>query len=248
VAFPEAQLQLSTPSGIAALTPASARIAAGATGSIAAGQDINFAAQGGAYHTVKAGISLFTYGKAGASGKPNAETGIRLHAASGKVSSQSQSGATRLTADKGITVASVTRSVTVAAKEHVLLTAQGAYIRLSGGDIEVHGPGTMAFKGAMKELAGPSSYVPNLPVLPRHEYKYAQKFQLKDDFGRPLANQPYTIYVTDEQEVKGKTDAQGITQLIDTESIEQTYIIFDRDLQWICEDDNDDDLTDPCDC
>jgi type VI secretion system secreted protein VgrG len=212
VAFPEAQLQLSTPSGIAALTPASARIAAGATGSIAAGQDINFAAQGGAYHTVKAGISLFTYGKASASSKPNAETGIRLHAASGKVSTQSQSGATRLTADKGITVASVTRSVTVAAKEHVLLTAQGAYIRLSGGDIEVHGPGTMAFKGSMKELAGPQSTTLKLPSFPNATITSVNPWiaveRLYAD-GSPVKGAPYKIRLADGSVKKGRLDDDG---------------------------------------
>jgi type VI secretion system secreted protein VgrG len=153
--YSAAQLQLSAPSGIAALTPASAVITAGATSAIGAGQDINFAAQGGSFHVVRAGISLFTYGKATNAGKPNQETGIRLHAASGKVSSQSQSGPTRLAADKGVTVASVTKSVNVAAREHVLLTAQGAFLKLEGGNIMLHGPGKIEFKASMKELAGP---------------------------------------------------------------------------------------------
>jgi uncharacterized protein (DUF2345 family) len=101
-------------------------ISAGATTSIVAGQDINFATQGNVGHAVKAGISLFTYGKANNASKPGQETGIRLHAASGKLSSQSQAGETRITADTAITVASVTKNVKVAAKEHLLLTAQGA--------------------------------------------------------------------------------------------------------------------------
>lgn len=103
-------------------------VSAGATTSITAGRDINFASQRGAFYAVKDGISLFTYGKASNKDKPNQETGIRLHAASGKVSSQSQSGATRITADKMVPVASISQSVTVGAKEHVLMTAQGAYL------------------------------------------------------------------------------------------------------------------------
>jgi type VI secretion system secreted protein VgrG len=81
-----------------------------------------------------------------------------LHAASGKVSSQSQSGATSLVADKAVTVASVTKTVAISApKKHVLLTAQGAYIKLEGGNIEVHAPGKVEFKASKKELAGPQS-------------------------------------------------------------------------------------------
>lgn len=168
-AYGQPQLQLYAPAGVAALTPASAIVSAGATTSITAGQDIGFVAQGSVSHLIRHGISLFTYGKAGSGTKPNQETGIRIHAASGKVSTQSQSGPTRLIADKAVTMASVTNSVNVTAKEHVLLTAQGAYIRLAGGSIEVHGPGTIAFKATMKDWAGPQSSALALPALPKSQ-------------------------------------------------------------------------------
>lgn len=247
VAYADPQLQLSSPSGIAALTPASVVFAAQTSTAIAARHDINAVSQAGSFHAAMAGVGLFTYGKAGNAAKPNKETGLCLHAASGKVSSQSQSGPTRLTAEKTLTVASVTKEVIVTAKKHVLLTARGAYIKLAGGNIEVHGPGMMTFKASMKELTGPAGNTPVLPVLPHHDYRYAQKFQLKDSLGQPLANQAYTVYVSDTQEIRGKTDADGMTSLVDTKSVEQTYIIFDRDLQWICDDEDDDD-TDICDC
>ncbi|MEJ7807256.1 MAG: DUF2345 domain-containing protein, partial [Telluria sp.] len=157
VAYSKPQMQLSGAAGIVASTPASALFCAGATSSITAGQDINFASQGNSHHLVAVGISLFTYGKATNPGKPNQETGIKLHAASGKASVQSQSGETRLTADKGITVTSVAKSVSVGARQHLLLTAQGAYIKLEGGNIMIHGPGKMEFKATQKELAGPKN-------------------------------------------------------------------------------------------
>jgi type VI secretion system secreted protein VgrG len=156
-AYSEPQMQLSAVGGIAAMTPASAFFCAGNTSSITAGQDINLAAQGNSLHSVAHGISLFTYGKASNKDKPNQEIGIILHAGTGKVSSHSQSGETRITADKMVTVASVTKGVTVAASKHVLLTAQGAYLKLEGGNISIHGPGKMEFKASMKELAGPKS-------------------------------------------------------------------------------------------
>ena len=164
-AYTEPQLQLSAAGGIAVLTPASAFYSAGNTCSITAGQDINLAAQGNSFYAVRAGISLFTYGRASSKDKPNQETGIRLHAANGKVSSQSQSDETRVTADRAISVVSVTKSVTVAAKEHILLAAQGAFIKLEGGNIVVHCPGKVEFKASMKELAGPKSAT-QTPVLP----------------------------------------------------------------------------------
>ena len=156
-AWSQPDLVMSAPAGIALLTPQSASLNAGSTTSIAAGQDINFMAQGHAGYSVKGGISLFTYGKASNPNKPNSETGIKLHAASGKVSSQSQSSKTQVTADKAITVASTHDAVQMQAKDHLLLTSGGAYIKLSGGNIEIHAPGMVNFKASMKSLTSPKS-------------------------------------------------------------------------------------------
>jgi type VI secretion system VgrG family protein len=242
-AYSDAHLQLSTPAGIAALTPASAMIAAGTTTSISAGQDINFAVQGNSSHAVKAGISLFTYGKASNKNKPCQDTGIRLHAASGKVSIQSQSGATQVTADKAVTVASVTKSVKVAAKDHVLLTAQGAYLRLSDGNIEIHGPGTMSFKATMKELAGPRSNSLALPALPKSQ-------AIVDELDRPLFSQqivapeangrtpeyagmPYQIWKRGKpvQIASGTLDENGMSTRIFTDVTEDLTVIV-GDASW----------------
>jgi uncharacterized protein (DUF2345 family) len=110
-AYSEPHLQLSSPAGIAATTPANAVLGASASSSLTAGHDINLASQRNSYASVKDGIKLFTYGKATNTQKPNQEIGIRLHAASGKVSSQSQSDETKLTADKALTVVSTTKSI-----------------------------------------------------------------------------------------------------------------------------------------
>jgi type VI secretion system secreted protein VgrG len=170
-AYSEPVLQLSSPAGIAATTPASAVFCAGNTSSLSAGQDISFAAQGNGLFAVASGISLFTYGKASSKDKPNQETGIRLHAATGKFSSQSQDGATRITADKAITVASVAKSVGVTAKQHVMLTAQGAFLKLEGGNIMLHCPGKIEFKATMKELDGPQSATSSVAQHPKGSIK-----------------------------------------------------------------------------
>ncbi|GGB96112.1 type VI secretion system Vgr family protein [Pseudoduganella buxea] len=213
-AFGEPQLQLSSPAGIAATTPASALISAGATTSLAAGQDINFTAQGSTYQQVKDGISLFTYGKAGAAEKPNQETGLKLHAASGKVSVQAQSDVAKVTADKLITVASVGKSVSLSAKEHVMLTAQGAYLKLEGGDIMIHGPGTMTFKASMKELGGPASASPTLPALPKAEnIDNFMELNYRWDDMQPMVGAPYKVQFDDGTSIEGKLDAQGFARI-----------------------------------
>ena len=156
-AWTNPDIVMSAPAGITMVTPQSASLNAGTTTSIAAGQDINLMAGANAGHMVKYGISLFTYGKASNPKKPNQEVGIQLHAASGKVSSQSQSDKTQITADKAITFASTTDAVQIQAPKHVLLTAQGAYIKMSGGNIEVHAPGKVDIKASMKNWTSPKS-------------------------------------------------------------------------------------------
>lgn len=227
-AFSEAMLQLSTPAGIAAVTPASAVLAAGASSSLAAGQDINLAAQGNSLHAVRDGISLFTYGKASSADKPNQETGIRLHAASGKVSLQSQNDTTSITAERALTFASVSQNIRVAAREHVMLTAQGAWLKLEGGNIEVHGPGTMRFKASMKELTGPAQATPALPELP-NEKLYAGRFQVLDQAsGAAIAGRLYRKQRADGKVFFGKTDDQGHTVPVNTAREEALAIALDH--------------------
>jgi type VI secretion system VgrG family protein len=213
----EAHLQLSSPAGIAASTPADAIFAAGGTSSFTAAQDINFGSAGNSFNAVKAGISLFTYGKASAKEKPNQETGVKLHAASGKFSSQSQSGATRITADKAITVASVTKNVTVVAKDHVLLTAQGACLKLEGGDILIQAPAKVEFKATMKELSGPADGSRPRPTLAKSKDIYNEAFViLNEETKEPMAHVRYRLESTSGVQVEGVTDALGRTQRIFT--------------------------------
>lgn len=215
--YREPLLQMSSPAGIAATTPADAMFAAGQTGSVTAGQDINLAAQGNSFHAAKDGISLFTYGKASAKDKPNQETGIRLHAASGKVSCQSQSGETRITSDKAITVASVAKGVTVAAKKHLLMTAQGASLKLEGGNIMLHGPGKIEFKASMKELAGPMDGSVALAALPKAKDIFNEAFVVvNEETNAPLPYVRYRLESASGIKIEGITDAQGRTQRIFT--------------------------------
>jgi type VI secretion system secreted protein VgrG len=226
-AYGEPHLQLSSPAGIAATTAADAIISAGNTSSIVAGQAINFASQGGAFHTVKAGISLFTFGKASNKEKPNQETGIKLHAASGKVSSQSQSDETRITADKLVTVASITKSVTIAAKQHVQLTAQGAYLKIEGGNIMLHGPGKIEFKASIKELSGPHSSTTGAAAIPESRAIFNQAFVVRDEqTGEPAANVLYRIETERGVSVSGVTDAAGRTKRIFTRKKEQLKLFL----------------------
>jgi type VI secretion system secreted protein VgrG len=229
-AYSQPHFQVSSPAGIVMSTPADAVFVAGGTTSITAAQDSNLVASGSSFHAVKGGISLFTYGKASAKQKPNQETGIKLHAASGKLSSQSQAGETRLTADKLLTVASVNQNVRVAAAKHVLLTAQGACLKLEGGNIMLHAPGRVDFKATTKELAGPADGSVSMPKLAQAKDIYNEAFVVVDEETKqPMAHVRYRLESASGVVVEGVTDALGRTQRIFTSKREELTLHLPAD-------------------
>jgi type VI secretion system secreted protein VgrG len=236
-------LQLSAPGGITAATPAHAILSAGATSSITAAQAINFAAQGAHYHLVKAGISLFAYGKVANANSPNQETGIALHAASGKVSSQSQSGPTMLTADKDITVASTTNAVQASAKTYLLLTAGGAGIRIEGGNITVTGS-SVQFLASAKELAGPGSASGPILDMPRSKL-YAGKFLVSEKLSQePVSGRIYRKTLENGTVIFGQTDHEGHTQSAVTSQPQKLKITMDGNEKFHRAKTEDDDVND----
>jgi type VI secretion system secreted protein VgrG len=172
-AWSRPDLVLASPSGIAAFTPAASVMSAGNTLTLVAGQDLQQVAQGNYAVAVKSGLVFYTYGKATNASKPNTETGIKLHAASGNVNTQSQSGATKITADKAVDVSSTSGMVQITAPQHILLTAAGAAIDMQSGSITLKGPGKIEFKASMKVLEGGASASQSLqlPALAKFDYK-----------------------------------------------------------------------------
>jgi len=156
-AWSEPRLQSSAPGGIAQLTPNNHILVSGKTATIVSGHDTQLISQGNHSLAIKDGLALFTHGKAKNNQKPNAETGTHLHAATGKFSTQAQSGKIIAAADKKVTIASTHASLTASAKQKILATAQGAYLKIEGGNIEVHAPKKVEFKASKKNWTGPKS-------------------------------------------------------------------------------------------
>jgi type VI secretion system secreted protein VgrG len=149
-----------------------------------AGQDIQHTAQADIAHVAKDGLVVYTYGKASNTSKPNQETGIQLHAASGNVNVQAQSDTLALTADKAVTVASTQDMVRITAPEHVLLTAAGAAIELKGGNITLKAPGKVEFRASLKELKGPASATQSLELKKPGTLKgCAEKLKAANEIG-----------------------------------------------------------------
>ncbi|MGK0544190.1 type VI secretion system Vgr family protein [Halomonas cupida] len=151
-------LHLASPAGIAVSTPQSTHLAQDKSLSVTSGEDINLAAGRSLVAVIAQKLSLFVQ-----------NAGIKLFAAQGKVNIEAQSDEMALTAEKTLTMASTEDSVEISAKKEILLTCAGAYVRLKGGNIEVHAPGKIDIKGAQHNFAGPASLNATLPELPEFQ-------------------------------------------------------------------------------
>lgn len=239
-AWSEPRLQFAAPGGIAQLTPKSHILVAGKNLSIASGQDTNLIAQGNHSLAVKDGLSIFTVGKVGNRSKPNSETGIHLHAASGKVSLQSQSGKTTAAADKKVTIASTDASLSASAKKHLLATAKGAYLKIEGGNISVHAPGKVEFKASQKNWTGPKSSTVSTPSFPKSELQitpnktsyYSQQFDLSHLVGNEITGFssegiPYQVFDSNGTFItSGTTNSEGMTDRVFTDDSKDLVVLL----------------------
>lgn len=158
---------LSAPGSIVQLTPANTVMAVGRHAVISTSEDANLLSQRHAAWAVKDGISLFTRGENKDANRPVQDAGLKLHAASGNVSVQAQSGAFTLTAANAIDIQSTSASIEISAPQTILLNGSGGFIQISGGDITIGTSGPASFKASMKILTGGASANASAPTLAR---------------------------------------------------------------------------------
>jgi len=145
-AFKEPIMLFATPAGIAMSTQKSAHIAATEHINLVSGQSTHIATGKSLLASVGEKISLFVQ-----------NAGMKLFAAKGKVEIQAQGDNLEITAQKSLKLVSATEKIDAAAKQEILLTSGGAYVRISGGNIEIHAPGKIDIKGSQHSFAGPTS-------------------------------------------------------------------------------------------
>ncbi|UTH76602.1 type VI secretion system Vgr family protein [Chromobacterium sp. IIBBL 290-4] len=173
-------LILSGPAGIASLTEQSQTVSAGQNLNLVAQRDANHTTGRRWIHNVGQHISLFVAGV-------KDKVALKLIAAKGKVQVQAQSDAMELTADKELTITSVKGKVQIAASQEVLLTSGGGYIRIAGGNIEVHCPSEVSVKGASHALSGPASLDTPMPAMPNDEGSWVKvTSHYEDRWNTPL--------------------------------------------------------------
>ncbi|KVD74822.1 type VI secretion system Vgr family protein [Burkholderia ubonensis] len=151
-AFKEPVMLFGSPSGIGMSTQQSVHVAANEHVNIASGRSVHVAAGKSLLASIGQKLSLFVQ-----------NAGIKLFAGKGKVEIQAQSDSIEVTAQKTVKVLSATDRIEIAADQGILLTSSGGYIRIAGGNIEIHAPGKVDVKGASHAFSGPASMGYPLP-------------------------------------------------------------------------------------
>ncbi|USZ50112.1 type VI secretion system Vgr family protein [Halomonas sp. DN3] len=212
-------LHLASPAGIVASTPQSTHLAQGKSLSLSSGEDINLAAGRSLIGALSDKLSLFVQRR-----------GIKLFAAQGKVEVQAQSDEMALTAEKTLTITSTEDTVQIAAAEEILLASGGGYIRLKGGNIEIHGPGMIDVKGGQHLFGGPASIQQVLQPLPPPQGIFAEYFILRDKRTQaPLRYAHYRIETSEGQVIEGRSDGEGRTRNVVTRQPERLSVtVLDR--------------------
>ncbi|KVQ46273.1 type VI secretion protein ImpA [Burkholderia territorii] len=154
-AFKEPVMLFASPAGIGVASQQSVHLASDRQTNIVSGQSTFITSGKSLIAGIRDRISLFAQ-----------NAGMKLFAAKGKVEVQAHADDIEFTAQKTLKMVAATEAVDVAAKQEILLTSGGAYIRIKGGNIEIHAPGKVDFKGAQHAFSGPASMQYPLPAMP----------------------------------------------------------------------------------
>ncbi|KVP82523.1 type VI secretion protein ImpA [Burkholderia ubonensis] len=164
-AFKGPVMLFGSPAGIALSTQQSTHVAADQHVNLVSGQSMHIASGKSLVASVKDKLSLFVQ-----------NAGMKLFAAKGKVEIQAQSDNLELTAQNAMRILSANERVEIAAKQEILVTCAGAYIRIANGNIEIHAPGKIDVKGSQHSFNGPAQMPYPLPGFNKSELPARYRF------------------------------------------------------------------------
>jgi len=194
---------LHAPQGIGMVSARAVRIASGSESvGIMSGDHTDISA--GQSFTAVAGeaVSLLAKGQ-----------GMQLLAANGKVNIQAQSDALSVSARQNLDIQSTEGTATVSASQALILNCGGAYIKLSGGNIELGCPGNILLKCTSMQKMGAASFDIAPIEMPAG---YGGGFILTDHEGVPQPATPYRITTAEGEVLQGMTDKKGQTASVST--------------------------------
>jgi len=144
---------LTAPAGVMLTTPKTLQSYAGQNIDSVARQHLQLVSGGRCAVNAGEGVSLFAH-----------QGGVSAVAHRGQLVLQSQHDDTRIEAAKNIQLSAAGgRLAGLAQDEIVFITAGGAYLKLSGGDVEIGGPGALRIRTAGQRWEGPAGMAAQFP-------------------------------------------------------------------------------------
>ncbi|MGN6738183.1 DUF2345 domain-containing protein, partial [Neisseria sp. P0022.S007] len=118
--------------------------------------------------------------------------------------------------------------VTIAAKEEILITCKGAYIKLSNGEVEIGSPKVVRVRAPLVVSDSQSYNSIDFPVFSGMICNI--QFKLCNENGIPYSNKKYTAFLPNEQIINGITDKEGFTKVFLTLEPESIKIHIHHDI------------------
>ena len=188
---------LSAPEGIAQVTPKSLQLSAGENIISTSGKNSDFSVL--KKFTVAAGetVSLFAQ-----------KLGIKIFAGKGKVEIQAQGDEMLLDALKDIRISSSEGRILISAKNEIILTSGGGYIRIGDGTVECAAPDKIIERGAVWQKFSGQSISQAMQQWDSADFAVTPEI-LWQQTGKPAKNQKVLVTRGDGSVVEMTTDEQG---------------------------------------
>jgi len=144
---------LSSPEGIAATSPKSIQISTAENHTVTTGQSTDISAWEDVRIGAKDNLSILAV-----------EEELKMVANKGQMKIQAQNNQMEVAAQNVLKIMSTKGKVEIAADKEILLTSGGGYIRIKGGNIEIHTPGVIDHKATAYPFTGPVRNIYEMPT------------------------------------------------------------------------------------
>ncbi|WP_312759749.1 type VI secretion system tip protein VgrG [Enterobacter sp. CM11] len=200
----------SAPKGMALVSGEDMQLSASDNMTLTAGKQLDVGAQND--FTLAAGKQLSLYSREGA----------KLFSSQNDIDIQAQGGNITTWSTQDTHVSSG-RKMVITAQDELTLICGGGYIKISGGNVEIGGPGKLLIKNTGVRKAGTGSMQ---GVMKSFEPStFDEKFVIRNALTQePLPGKAYKITMPNGSVVTGITDAQGATTLNSSDLIDDMII------------------------
>ncbi|WP_162540251.1 DUF2345 domain-containing protein, partial [Acinetobacter haemolyticus] len=214
--FNKALLLLSSPNGIGLSTSEDIHLSADGQLNQFAGDSINLTTQKNLITQASQKISLFA-----------AQNGIKQVAGKGKVEIQAQGDGADLIARNALQVTSTEGRIEITAKKKIVILAGGSQLEINGGGIFPTTGGKFEAKAGQHLFMGGSS----VEVAERkfNSSPCYLTYQVTDSTGQPLKNKNYVMYLADGTIKRGRTNAKGETEKVETAGPQKVNVLIEDD-------------------